>query len=132
MEQKYIQEAFDTNWVVPLGPNVNGFEKILDEFVFDRLVSAMGLLFLSPLLVVIALYLLLRPGITGPATMKYRDEETLLAAENNPQEYNDTVIWPDKVRINLYYLHHFSFGKDQQMIVYTLLGRKMEYGGEMI
>ncbi|MBR4338265.1 MAG: sugar transferase [Bacteroidaceae bacterium] len=131
MEQKYIQEAFDTNWVVPLGPNVNGFEKILDEFVFDRLVSAMGLLFLSPLLVVIALYLLLRPGITGPATMKYRDEETLLAAENNPQEYNDTVIWPDKVRINLYYLHHFSFRKDLQMIV-TLLGRKMEYGGEMI
>ena len=64
--------------------------------------------------------------------MKYRDEETLLAAQNNPQEYNDTVIWPDKVRINLYYLHHFSFGKDQQMIVYTLLGRKMEYGGEMI
>ena len=131
MEQKYIQEAFDTNWVVPLGPNVNGFEKILDEFVFDRLVSAMGLLFLSPLLVVIALYLLLRPGITGPATMKYRDEETLLAAENNPQVYNDTVIWPDKVRINLYYLHHFSFRKDLQMIV-TLLGRKMEYGGEMI
>lgn len=91
----------------------------------------MGLLFLSPLLVVIALYLLLRPGITGPATMKYRDEETLLAAENNPQVYNDTVIWPDKVRINLYYLHHFSFRKDLQMIV-TLLGRKMEYGGEMI
>lgn len=193
------------------------------KFVFDRLVSAMGLLFLSPLLVIIALYLrlvlpkgkilfrqqrvgrygrlftiykfrtmeqdangtmrvinaaaflrrtkmdelpelwnvlcgdmsfvgprpdvpgyadrltnsdrdilLLRPGITGPATMKYRDEETLLAAQNNPQEYNDTVIWPDKVRINLYYLHHYSFWKDLQMIVYTLLGRKMEYGGEMI
>ena len=33
MEQKYIQEAFDTNWVVPLGPNVNGFEKDLEEFV---------------------------------------------------------------------------------------------------
>lgn len=64
--------------------------------------------------------------------MKYRDEETLLAAQNNPQEYNDTVIWPDKVRINLYYLHHFSFWKDLQMIVCTLLGKKMEYGGEMI
>ena len=33
LEQKYIQEAFDTNWVVPLGPNVNGFEKDLEEFV---------------------------------------------------------------------------------------------------
>ena len=32
LEQKYIQEAFDTNWVVPLGPNVNGFEKDLEEF----------------------------------------------------------------------------------------------------
>lgn len=33
LEQKYIQEAFDTNWVVSLGPNVNGFEKDLEEFV---------------------------------------------------------------------------------------------------
>ena len=33
LEQKYIQEAFDTNWVVPLGPNVNGFEKDLEDFV---------------------------------------------------------------------------------------------------
>ncbi len=33
MEQKYVKEAFDTNWVVPLGPNVNGFEKDLEEFV---------------------------------------------------------------------------------------------------
>ena len=33
MEQKYIKEAFDTNWVVPLGPNVNGFEKDLEDFV---------------------------------------------------------------------------------------------------
>ena len=33
LEQKYIKEAFDTNWVVPLGPNVNGFEKDLEEFV---------------------------------------------------------------------------------------------------
>ena len=32
-EQKYVKEAFDTNWVVPLGPNVNGFEKDLEEFV---------------------------------------------------------------------------------------------------
>ena len=74
----------------------------------------------------------LRPGITGPATMKYRDEESLLASQENPQEYNDRVIWPDKVRINLYYLDHYSFWKDLQMIVCTVLGRKMEYGGENI
>ena len=33
LEQKYIKEAFDTNWVVPLGPNVNGFEKDLEDYV---------------------------------------------------------------------------------------------------
>ena len=48
----------------------------------------------------------LRPGITGPASLKYRDEEMLLALQANPQEYNDHVIYPDKVRINLYYLDH--------------------------
>lgn len=74
----------------------------------------------------------LRPGITGPASLKYRDEEELLAKVDNPIEYNDKVIFPDKVRINLYYLDHYSFWKDIQMIIYTVLGMKMEYGGEII
>ncbi len=74
----------------------------------------------------------LRPGITGPASLKYRDEEELLAKVDNPIEYNDKVIFPDKVRINLYYLDHYSFWKDIQMIIYTVLGMKMEYGGEVI
>jgi lipopolysaccharide/colanic/teichoic acid biosynthesis glycosyltransferase len=58
----------------------------------------------------------LRPGITGPASLKYRDEEELLAQQADPQKYNDEVIFPDKVRINCYYLHHYSFVKDVQMI----------------
>lgn len=74
----------------------------------------------------------LRPGVTGPASLKYRDEENLLAKVDNPQEYNDTVIFPDKVRINLYYLNHYSFAKDFQMILCTIFGKKMEYGGELI
>ena len=74
----------------------------------------------------------LRPGVTGPASLKYRDEEDLLAKVDNPQEYNDTVIFPDKVRINLYYLDHYSFAKDFQMILCTIFGKKMEYGGELI
>lgn len=74
----------------------------------------------------------LRPGITGPASMKYRDEEELLAKVDNPIEYNDTVVYPDKVRINLFYLDHYSFIKDIQMIVCTVLGKKMKYGGEWI
>ncbi len=74
----------------------------------------------------------LRPGITGPASLKYRDEEELLAKVDNPIEYNDTVIYPDKVRINLYYLDHYSFVKDIQMIICTVLGKKMLYNGETI
>ncbi len=100
----------------------------------------------------------LRPGITGPASLKYRNEENILAAvgdffatgkegEALPSDfakvikergvhdivsYNDKVIYPDKIRLNLYYLRHYSFVKDVEMIVCTVLGRKMKYGGEWI
>jgi len=88
----------------------------------------------------------LRPGITGPATLKYRLEDEMIskyvadrqaAGDTRPmqviaEEYNDNVIFPDKVRINRYYLHNYSFVKDIQMIFCTVLGRKMEYGGEVI
>lgn len=88
----------------------------------------------------------LRPGITGPATLKYRLEDEMISdyvskkqaeGDNRPiqviaEEYNDRVIYPDKVRINRYYLHHYSFIKDIQMIFCTVLARKMEYDGELI
>lgn len=88
----------------------------------------------------------LRPGITGPATLKYRLEDEMIAdyvakkqseGDTRPVqeiavEYNDKVIYPDKVRINRYYLHHYSFIKDIQMILCTVLGKKMEYAGEVI
>ncbi len=74
----------------------------------------------------------LRPGITGPASLKYRDEEDLLSGKEDPQKYNDEVIFPDKVRINLYYLHHYSFLKDIEMIFCTVLGRRMKYDNEII
>ena len=74
----------------------------------------------------------LRPGITGPASLKYRDEEDLLAKQTDPQKYNDEVIFPDKVRINLYYLRHYSFIKDIEMIFCTVLGRRMKYDNEII
>ena len=48
------------------------------------------------------------------------------------EEYNDTVIYPDKVRLNCYYYRHYSFVKDIQMIFCTVLGRKMKYAGEEI
>lgn len=74
----------------------------------------------------------LRPGITGPASLKYRDEEELLASVDDPVRYNDEVIYPDKVRINLYYLHNYSFVKDIRMIFCTVLGMRMKYGNEII
>ena len=74
----------------------------------------------------------LRPGITGPASLKYRYEEDMLAKQSDPQRYNDEVIFPDKVRINLYYLHHYSFVKDIEMIFCTVLGRRMKYNNEII
>jgi len=74
----------------------------------------------------------LRPGITGPASLKYRNEEELLSNVENPQKYNDEVIYPDKVRINRYYLHHYSFWMDLKIILATVTGRKIMYGGEEI
>lgn len=74
----------------------------------------------------------LRPGITGPASLKYRDEEDLLARQSDPQKFNDEVIFPDKVRINLYYLHNYSFINDIRMIFCTVLGRRMKYANEII
>ena len=88
----------------------------------------------------------LRPGITGPATLKYRLEDEMISdyvakcqAEGDKRlmqeiatEYNDKVIYPDKVRINCFYYHHYSFIKDIDMIVATVLGRKINYNGEII
>lgn len=88
----------------------------------------------------------LRPGITGPATLKYRLEDEMIAeyvakkqaegdtrdAQDIAVEYNDNVIYPDKVRINCYYYRHYSFIKDIQMLFCTVLGKKMKYAGEII
>lgn len=63
----------------------------------------------------------LRPGITGPATLYFRNEEKLLADVNNPREYNDTLIWPKKVAINRDYYLQWSFWKDIGYILITLV-----------
>ena len=90
--------------------------------------------------------LMLRPGITGPATLKYRLEDEMISnyvAERQAAgdtrdsqviavEYNDTVIYPDKVRLNKYYYEHYSFWKDIEMIFATVLGFKVKFAGEEI
>lgn len=67
----------------------------------------------------------LRPGITGPASMKYANEEEILAGHSDPIKYNDEVIYPDKVRINLEYMKHQSFWLDLKIIVCTVLGKRL-------
>ena len=68
------------------------------------------------------LILKLRPGITGPASLKYRNEEELLAKVDDPQKYNDEVIYPDKVRMNLDYYRHHSLLGDLKLIIETVCG----------
>jgi len=61
-----------------------------------------------------------RPGITGPASLKYKNEETLLATQSNPEQYNNEVIWPDKVKINVDYVNNWSFIQDMRYIYQTI------------
>ena len=62
----------------------------------------------------------LRPGITGPASLKYINEEEILAKADNPQQYNDEVIFPDKVKINLEYYDNRTFWGDVRIIINTI------------
>lgn len=63
--------------------------------------------------------LLMKPGLTGPASVKYRHEEELLAQQEDPIKYNDEVIYPDKVRINMEYYHNWSLWMDIKVLVKT-------------
>jgi lipopolysaccharide/colanic/teichoic acid biosynthesis glycosyltransferase len=67
-----------------------------------------------------------RPGITSPASMKYKNEEEILALQTNPVHYNDQVIYPDKVRINLKYMQRRNFWLDLKIIIYTVLGKRLK------
>lgn len=132
--------AAETNRITPLGYKLRKYK--LDELpeLWDVLIGKMS--FVGPRPDVPGYadnlkgedreILLLRPGITGPASLKYRNEEELLEQQEYPIKYNIEIIYPDKVRLNRYYLHHYSFIKDIQMIICTVLGKKMEYAGEEI
>ena len=70
--------------------------------------------------------LTVRPGITGPATLKYRNEEKLLSRYKNPEQYNKEVIFPDKIRINREYVENYKFYKDIKYILQTIIPMKNE------
>lgn len=63
-----------------------------------------------------------KPAITGPATIKFADEEIILAKQENPLEYNDTILWPQKVAINKEYILNWSLTKDIGYIFETVFG----------
>ena len=64
--------------------------------------------------------LIVKPGVTGPATLKYKHEETLLAKQSDPETYNRTIIWPDKVEINRKYVQNWSFFLDLNYILQSI------------
>ncbi|GIU01305.1 glycosyl transferase [Sulfurovum sp. TSL6] len=64
----------------------------------------------------------LAPGITGPSSLRYKDEEALLAKQKDPEKYNKEVIWPDKVQINKAYIKDWSLKKDVEYIIKTIIG----------
>jgi len=63
----------------------------------------------------------IKPGLTGPATIKYRNEDNLLLAQRDPQKFNDTVIWLDKVKINKMYIKNWSFMKDIKYLLASIV-----------
>lgn len=71
----------------------------------------------------------LKPGITGLASLKYRNEEQLLAQQKYPQDYNDAIIWPDKVRINKWYVLHRNFYMDVLILGYTVFPFRFDVDG---
>ena len=64
----------------------------------------------------------LKPGITGPASLAYKNEEIILEKQKDPENYNREVIWPDKIRINKKYIHEWSLKKDILYIIKTITG----------
>jgi lipopolysaccharide/colanic/teichoic acid biosynthesis glycosyltransferase len=71
------------------------------------------------------LLLSIRPGLTGAASLKFSNEEELLALQDDPVKYNDEVLYPEKVRINNNYVRHMSFCLDLKIIFFTLTGKKL-------
>lgn len=65
------------------------------------------------------LVLMLKPGLTSEAGIRFRNEEEILNQQENPLRYNDEVLFPEKVKMNLNYYYHLSFKKDAQILLNT-------------
>ena len=131
-------DAFSTTVTTSCDPRITKFGRMLRKTKIDELPQLINVFlgqmsFVGPRpdvpelagrirgddLIVLAV----RPGITGPATLKYRDEEEILARQPRPDEYNEQVIFPDKVSINKEYVLNYRFLSDLRFIWLTLRGR---------
>jgi lipopolysaccharide/colanic/teichoic acid biosynthesis glycosyltransferase len=123
----------------PQGKSISGIGRFMRRFKIDELPQFFNILtgsmsFVGPRPDVPGYYdllqgedrklLQLRPGLTGPASLKYANEEAILAAAKDPVNFNDHVIFPDKVRINRAYQEHSGFWLDIKIILYTLMGKR--------
>ena len=122
----------------PRGKYISGAGRLMRRFKIDELPQFFNILtgsmsFVGPRPDIPGYYdllqgddrrlLQLRPGLTGPASLKYANEEAILATAKDPVYFNDHVVFPDKVRINRAYQEHAGFWMDIKMILYTLRGR---------
>lgn len=127
--------SVSTNVTVAGDPRITTFGRLLRKYKLDELPQLFNIFigdmsFVGPRPDVPELsdtlqdgdrrVLLLKPGLTGPATIKYRNEERLLAEVADPEAYNRNVIWPDKVLLNLNYLDNWSLLLDVKLVVQTL------------
>jgi lipopolysaccharide/colanic/teichoic acid biosynthesis glycosyltransferase len=112
------------------------FGKILRRFKLDELPQLFNVLvgdmsFVGPRPDVVGfadelegedrMMLRIKPGVTGPATIKYRNEEAILALQDDPENYNRTIIWTDKVEINKKYIQNWSFSLDLKYILQSII-----------
>lgn len=64
--------------------------------------------------------LTVKPGITGPAQLAFRNEELILKEQKDPLRYNDEILWPQKVQINKEYVENWSFLSDINYLIKTI------------
>lgn len=122
-----MKGKYESDITTSTSHNITSFGKILRNFKLDELPQIFNILlnqmsFVGPRPDVIGyadelkdhdrIILSIKPGITGPAQLVYKDEEMMLSKQENPVRFNDEIIWPDKVRINKEYIKNWSFSKD--------------------
>ena len=98
---QFFNVLFGTMSLVGPRPDISGFADQLDELHKNLILS-------------------IKPGITGPATLYFINEEELLLSQKSPDVYNLEVIWPKKVEINIEYIKNYSFSKDLTYLFKTI------------